>query len=104
MLHSSQASESENTSAIAAQQHKGTFKWYNKKSGYGFIREFVANKDYFVHYSGLTRSFRKALPREGDHATFTSFKGKKGPEAREVAKEGNQERSLPRPKSSSRAG
>ncbi|XP_045122680.1 uncharacterized protein LOC123511123 [Portunus trituberculatus] len=88
---------------MAAQQHQGTFKWYNKKSGYGFIRESVANKDYFVHYSGLKRSFRKALPREGDHATFTSLKGNKGPEAREVAREGNQERPLSRPKSSPRA-
>ncbi|MPC51803.1 Cold shock-like protein CspA [Portunus trituberculatus] len=82
---------------MAAQQHQGTFKWYNRKSGYGFIRDSVANKDFFVHYSGLKRSFRKVLPREEDNATFTTFKGKKGPEAREVTREGNQECPPPRP-------
>ncbi|XP_045105293.1 uncharacterized protein LOC123500719 [Portunus trituberculatus] len=85
-------------------QHQGTFKWYNRKSGYGFIRDSVVNKDFFVHYSGLKRSFRKALPREGDNATFTSFKGKKGPEAREVTRDGKQERPPPRLKSSPMAG
>ncbi|MPC19357.1 Cold shock-like protein CspA [Portunus trituberculatus] len=89
---------------MAAQQHRGTFKWYNRKSGYGFIRDSGANQDFFVHFSGLMRSFRKVLPREGDNATFTTLKGKKGPEAREVTREGKLERPPPRPKSSPRAG
>ncbi|MPC97775.1 Cold shock-like protein CspA [Portunus trituberculatus] len=86
---------------MAAQQHRGTFKWYNRKYGFGFIRDSEANQDFFVHFSGLMRSFRKVLPR-GDTATFTTFKGKKGPEAREVTRDGKLERPPPRPKLSPR--
>ncbi|MPC63169.1 Cold shock-like protein CspA [Portunus trituberculatus] len=89
---------------MAAQQHRGTFKWYNRKSGFGFIRDSEANQDFFVPFSGLMRSFRKVLLRKGDNATFTTFKGKKGPEAREVTREGKLERPPSRPKSSPGAG
>ncbi|MPC15068.1 26S proteasome non-ATPase regulatory subunit 1 [Portunus trituberculatus] len=88
---------------MAAQQHRGTFKWYNGKSGFGFIRDSEANQDFFVHFFGLTRSFRKVLPREGDTATFTTLKGKKGPEAREVTRDGKVERPPLCPKSPPRA-
>ncbi|MPC52733.1 Cold shock protein 1 [Portunus trituberculatus] len=46
--------------------HNGVVKWYNFKTGYGFIEDHLTGTDVFVHFSGLTRSLRKRLPREGD--------------------------------------
>jgi len=52
---------------------KGTVKFFNDSKGYGFITEEGANKDHFVHISGLIDEIR-----EGDVVEFDLQEGKKG--------------------------
>lgn len=51
----------------------GTVKFFNESKGYGFIKEEVSGKEYFVHVSGL-----KDEIRENDEVTFDLQEGKKG--------------------------
>jgi CspA family cold shock protein len=53
--------------------HKGTVKFFNDSKGYGFITEEGANKEHFVHISGLIDEVR-----EGDVVEFELKEGKKG--------------------------
>jgi len=52
---------------------KGTVKFFNETKGFGFITEEGANKDHFVHVSGLIDEVR-----EGDVVEFELEEGKKG--------------------------
>jgi len=52
---------------------KGTVKFFNDSKGYGFITEDGADKDHFVHISGLIDEVR-----EGDEVEFDLQEGKKG--------------------------
>ncbi|MPC92578.1 Cold shock protein ScoF [Portunus trituberculatus] len=51
-----------------------TVKWYNFKRGFGFIADNQTGKDVFAHISGLTRSLRRRLPREGKHSFSQSIR------------------------------
>ena len=52
---------------------KGTVKFFSDSKGYGFITEEGADKDHFVHISGLIDEVR-----EGDDVEFDLQEGKKG--------------------------
>ena len=52
---------------------KGTVKFYNDAKGFGFIKEEVSSKEYFVHSTGV-----KQIIRENDEVTFDLEEGKKG--------------------------
>ncbi len=52
---------------------KGTVKFFNETKGFGFITEEGAEKDHFVHVSGLIDEVR-----EGDTVEFELEEGKKG--------------------------
>ncbi|MEM8928889.1 MAG: cold shock domain-containing protein [Bacteroidota bacterium] len=52
---------------------KGTVKFFNSTKGFGFINEEGANKEHFVHVSGLIDEVR-----EGDQVEFDLEQGKKG--------------------------
>ena len=52
---------------------KGTVKFFNTSKGFGFITEEGADKDHFVHISGLIDDIR-----EGDTVEFDLQEGKKG--------------------------
>ena len=52
---------------------KGTVKFFNTTKGFGFITEEGADKDHFVHISGLIDDIR-----EGDTVEFDLEEGKKG--------------------------
>jgi len=52
---------------------KGTVKFFNDSKGYGFITEEGANKDHFVHISGLIDEVR-----EGYEVEFELKEGNKG--------------------------
>ena len=52
---------------------KGTVKFFNDTKGFGFITEEGADKDHFVHVTGLIDEIR-----EGDHVEFDLEQGKKG--------------------------
>jgi len=53
--------------------NKGTVKFFNEEKGFGFIQEEGAEKDHFVHVSGLIDEIR-----EGDSVEFELKEGKKG--------------------------
>ncbi len=52
---------------------KGTVKFFNETKGFGFITEEGAEKDHFVHVSGLIDEVR-----EGDAVEFELEEGRKG--------------------------
>jgi len=51
----------------------GTVKFFNDTKGFGFINEEGADKEHFVHVSGLIDEIR-----EGDQVEFDLEQGKKG--------------------------
>lgn len=53
--------------------NKGTVKFYNDSKGFGFIKDNVSTKEYFVHSSGL-----KDTIEENDEVSFDLEEGKKG--------------------------
>ena len=53
--------------------NKGIVKFFNETKGFGFITEEGADKDHFVHVSGLIDEVR-----EGDTVEFELEEGKKG--------------------------
>jgi len=53
--------------------NKGTVKFFNDTKGFGFINDEEANKEYFVHVTGLVDEIR-----EGDEVQFDLEEGKKG--------------------------
>jgi len=52
---------------------KGTVKFFNETKGFGFISEEGADKDHFVHVSGLIDEIN-----EGDEVEFELEEGRKG--------------------------
>ena len=52
---------------------KGTVKFFNETEGFGFISEEGADKDHFVHVSGLIDEIN-----EGDEVEFELEEGKRG--------------------------
>lgn len=61
----------------------GTVKFFNEAKGFGFIKADDADKEYFVHATGL-----KEKVRENDKVQFEVEEGKKGPMAVNVTKAG----------------
>lgn len=51
----------------------GTVKFFNDTKGFGFISEEGADKDHFVHVSGLIDDIK-----EGDNVEFELQEGKRG--------------------------
>ncbi|MEX0361070.1 cold-shock protein [Flagellimonas sp.] len=51
----------------------GTVKFFNDTKGFGFINEEGADKEHFVHVSGLIDEIR-----EGDQVEFDLEQGRKG--------------------------
>ena len=61
---------------------QGTGKWFNNKSGYGFIGR-DDGPDVFVHYSAIVGDGYRTL-NEGDRVTFKIVQG---PQAADVVKD-----------------
>ena len=61
--------------------HTGSIKFFNETKGYGFIKEDVSEKEYFVHATGLTDKVK-----QNDKVTFELQNGKKGMNAINVKK------------------
>lgn len=62
---------------------EGIVKFFNKKRGFGFIAG-NDKKDYFVHYTGITKEENRRYLEPGQIVRFGIVQGKKGPAAMEV--------------------
>lgn len=61
----------------------GTFKWYNREKGYGFIVG-EDSKDYFVHYTALPQDQQDIKTEDNVKVTFEIKETDKGTQAQEI--------------------
>lgn len=76
-------------------QKTGTVKWYDRHKGYGFIKPDHGERDIYVHWSNLEKSFIHKMVRRGEvverrwavlgqRVQYTEHVGEKGPYATKV--------------------
>ena len=80
-------SSEEEPKEVVATKVCGTVKWFNVKSGYGFINRNDTKEDVFVHHTAISRNNPKQAFRslgEGELVEFDVVVGEKGNEASNV--------------------
>ena len=58
----------------------GKMKWFDRGTGYGFIRPDEAGKDVFFHQSAICEPSKRPL-QLGDEVSFKAETNERGPEA-----------------------
>lgn len=71
---------------------KGTFKWYDKEKGYGFIVG-EDSKDYFVHYTALPQEQGSIREEDKLSVSFEVVETQRGTQAQNIVFEKSEETS-----------
>lgn len=75
-------------------KHTGKVKWFNENKGYGFILQEGGGRDIFVHYSEIQEDGYRTLA-EGETVQFELLESPKGPQAKQVIRDGKTAASPP---------